>query len=167
MTVSAEQVRSAFDELVDTLDVPLLVVTVEAGGDRAGCLIGFHTQVSIEPPRYLVALSQQNRTFRVARAATHLGIHTIPAARRDLAELFGGHTGDDVDKFSACRWRPAHDGTPVLADAAAWFVGRCLEQRSLGDHMGVLLEPVEVSAVTSTPLLTMRTLGPLEPGHEP
>lgn len=162
-----EPLRSAFDDLLATLDAPLTIVTAASQGERAGCLVSFHTPASIAPQRYLVALSPENRTFRVTGSASHLGVHTIPASRRDLAELFGGQTGDEVDKFAACRWRAWRDGTPLLADAAGWFVGRCLQSVPLGDHTGVLLEPVEVSPTPSTELLTSGGLGPLQPGHEP
>src|SRR4051794_41781759 len=55
----------AVHELIDELDYPMFIVTVAAGGERAGCLVGFATQCSINPPRFLVCLSDKNRTFRV------------------------------------------------------------------------------------------------------
>ena len=30
----------------------MVVVTTAQGDERAGCLVGFHAQSSIEPPRY-------------------------------------------------------------------------------------------------------------------
>ena len=42
--------QAAFDRLVNRLDYPMLVVTAEADGERAGCLVGFATQCSIQPP---------------------------------------------------------------------------------------------------------------------
>ena len=40
-----------FDLLMSSADPPLIVVTTVAGGARAGCLVGFHGQASIEPKR--------------------------------------------------------------------------------------------------------------------
>ena len=34
-----------------------------------------------------------------------LGVHAVPADAADLAELFGGETGDEVDKFARTAWR--------------------------------------------------------------
>ena len=56
----------AFEKLVSMLDYPMYVVTTRAGDQRAGCLVGFTSQVSIGPPRFLVGLSDKNHTYRVA-----------------------------------------------------------------------------------------------------
>ena len=60
--------ESTFNSLVGDLDYPMFIVTVCAGGERAGCLIGFATQASIDPSRFLVCLS--HRTAPTAWAAT-------------------------------------------------------------------------------------------------
>lgn len=48
--MAAEQ---TFQRLVAQLDYPPFIATVAAEGERAGCLIGFATQCSIHPPRFL------------------------------------------------------------------------------------------------------------------
>ena len=45
---------NTFTKLVNQLDYSMLVVTAAANDERAGCLIGFASQVSIHPPRFLV-----------------------------------------------------------------------------------------------------------------
>jgi hypothetical protein len=37
----APKARAALDRLSNGLDFPMLVVTAEADGERAGCLVGF------------------------------------------------------------------------------------------------------------------------------
>ena len=64
--------------LVSALDYPMFIVTVAAGDERAGCLVGFATQCSIDPPRFLVCISDKNRTFRVARDADTMVVHLVP-----------------------------------------------------------------------------------------
>src|SRR3712207_2418732 len=91
-------------QLVSELDYPMFIVTVTDGTEHSGCLIGFATQCSINPPRFLVCLSDKNHTFRVAREAEVMVVHLVPASADGLAELFGSRTGDDVDKFSLCEW---------------------------------------------------------------
>ena len=49
--------REAFDDVMASLDPPMAVVTAASGGERAGCLVGFHAQCSIDPPRFLVDVS--------------------------------------------------------------------------------------------------------------
>ncbi|RSS52863.1 flavin reductase [Streptomyces sp. WAC07061] len=128
--------------LAEAMDGAMYVVTAAAGGRRAGCLVGFASQCSIDPPRFVVWLSTENRTYDVARAARHLTVHVLGRDQRALAELFGGRTGDDVDKFARTAWEPGLDGSPVLSDVRVWFTGRV--ERVLeagGDHVGFVLAP--------------------------
>ena len=157
-----------FQQLMAQLDYSLLIVTAAADGERAGCLVGFASQVSIHPPRFLVGLSVKNRTYRVARAgAGTLVVHFVPEQAEDLAQLFGGETGDEVDKFTRCRWQPGPGGAPVLDDLDDWFAGRVLETIPFGDHCGFLLEPIDGEAHRSGSPLTFRRAKRIEPGHEP
>lgn len=132
----------AFEDLVAALDYPMFVVTAHAKHELSGCLVGFASQTSIDPPRFLVGLSKRNRTFRVAADAAHLAVHVFDREHLDIPTLFGGRTGDSFDKFAHCAWRSGPQGMPVLDCAAAWFVGKILERHALGDHVGYLLEPV-------------------------
>jgi flavin reductase (DIM6/NTAB) family NADH-FMN oxidoreductase RutF len=157
-----------FPRLMAQLDYPMLIVTAAAGEERAGCLVGFASQVSIDPPRFLVGLSVNNRTYRVANAgADVLAVHFVPEQAEDLAELFGGETDDEVDKFARCQWRDGPGGAPVLSQLEDWFAGRVLDRIPLGDHCGFLLEPIEGEAHRSGAPLTFRRAKRIEPGHEP
>src|SRR3954447_16234518 len=102
----------------------MFIVTASAADERAGCLVGFATQCSIDPLRFLVCLSDKNHTFGVAQGAEVLGVHVVPEGADALAELFGSQTGDAVDKFEQCSWRPGPGGAPILDDCGNWFAGR-------------------------------------------
>ena len=56
-----------FNAFVTHLEYPMYVVTAASGDERDGCLVGFATQCSIHPPRFLVCLSVKSRTFRIAK----------------------------------------------------------------------------------------------------
>ncbi|MFK0203286.1 flavin reductase [Streptomyces lavendulae] len=77
------------DPFTDDLDGPVYVVTVAVGAERAGCLVGFASQCSIDRPRFIVWLSVANHTYRVARGAGYLTVHLLRRDDRALAELFG------------------------------------------------------------------------------
>jgi flavin reductase (DIM6/NTAB) family NADH-FMN oxidoreductase RutF len=158
----------AFDRLVATLDYPLFVVTTAADGERSGCLIGFATQCSIHPPRFLACLSVKNRTFEMARRAEHLAVHVLREDDKDTAELFGGETGDEVDKFAVAPWHPGPAGVPLLDGVEAWFVGRVLEVVDLGDHHGFVLEPVDADVDGAEPgdELSFQQMTDLDAGHQ-
>ncbi|MFF9604037.1 flavin reductase family protein [Streptomyces sp. NPDC014684] len=147
------------------LDPDLCVVTAAAGGERAGCLVGFASQCSMRPPRFTVWLSKANRTYEVARAARCLAVHLLTGDQRALLEIFGGETGDEVDKFARVPWREGPDGAVVLRDAAAWFVGTVLSRTDGGDHVGFVLDPVRGGGGRGGPLLRLSDAKPVEPGH--
>jgi flavin reductase (DIM6/NTAB) family NADH-FMN oxidoreductase RutF len=156
-----------FEKLVSLLDYPMYVITTRADGQSAGCLVGFTSQVSIRPARFLAGLSKRNHTYRVAQHAEHLAVHVVPRRHCELVRLFGGETGDQTDKFARCRWRPGPKGLPILEDAAGWFVGAVLSRFDLGDHVGFLLEPVAGEAPdTFEDLVTFSDVRDLDPGHE-
>jgi flavin reductase (DIM6/NTAB) family NADH-FMN oxidoreductase RutF len=157
----------AFDKLVSLLNYPMYVVTTQADGVAAGCLVGFASQASINPPRFLIGLSRKNHTFRVAADATHLGVHVFDRKHLDVVKLFGSQTGDTVNKFDQCRWHSGPAQTPILDDAAAWFAGKILDRFSLGDHVGHLLEPVGGSPPRELEQwVCYGDVRDLEPGHE-
>lgn len=154
-----------FGEFVDGLDYPLYVVTAARGDERSGCLVGFTSQVSIDPPRMLVCISDKNHTHPVAREAELLAVHLLSPEQQHLAELFGEETGDDTDKFAHCSWHPGPGGVPVLDDCARHMVGRVLQRIPFGDHLGLLLEPVETSVSARPVAYSLRDAADMEPGH--
>ncbi|HEY6595380.1 MAG TPA: flavin reductase family protein [Asanoa sp.] len=158
--------EETFQRLVAQLDYPMFIATVAAGGERAGCLIGFATQCSIDPPRFLAGISDKNRTFRVARGADTMAVHLVPEDAGDLAELFGGETGDEVDKFARCDWREGPGGVPLLDGCPNRFAGRIVERIHFGDHVGMVLEPFFAEADEESAQLGFHRAQRIEPGHE-
>jgi flavin reductase (DIM6/NTAB) family NADH-FMN oxidoreductase RutF len=157
--------QHGFVELAREIDYAMYVVTAAADGERAGCLVGFTTQSSIHPARFLVCLSRLNHTYRVACRADVLAVHVVGADQTELAELFGGETGDEVDKLARCAWRPGPDGVPLIEAFPDWFAGRVLDRLDLGDHVGFLLEPIAGQAGRGPRPLTFHRARRIEPGH--
>lgn len=135
-----------FVDIVTALDYPMVIITVRSGDERSGCLVGFAHQASIDPPRFAVWLSKKNHTFRVADRAGHLAVHFPGRGDRQLAELFGGETGDQVDKFERVPWHDGPEGVPILDGVPRWFVGRIAERFDSGDHVCFMLVPVAAEA---------------------
>jgi flavin reductase (DIM6/NTAB) family NADH-FMN oxidoreductase RutF len=162
----SDAARQVFEAFVRALDTDILIVTAAAGAQRDGCVVGFHTQTSIDPSRLLVCLSDKNRTYRIAQAAGVLAVHLVPPDAVDLAALFGGETGDEVDKLAECAWHPGPGGAPVLERCPNWIAGRVLQRLPLGDHGGFLLDPVGGQATSGARGLRLSEMPPIEPGHE-
>ena len=93
-------------------------------------------------------------------------MHFLGADDRELAELFGSTSGEDVDKFERCEWTPGPDGVPVLTDVADRFVGRRSGLLDVGDdHVCLVLDPIE-SHVGEGPLLGLRDVIDIDAGHD-
>ena len=157
-------VRADFNAIVGNLEYPMFIVTARAGDERLGCLIGFATQTSIDPPRFAVCLSRQNRTHRQGRDSPVLAVHCVPADAPDLAELFGGLTGDEVDKFARVAWHEGPGGVPILDRCRNWFVGRVVARVPAGDHDAFLLEPIAAQAGEQEDF-TFHMAKRIAPGH--
>lgn len=164
MTVGDD--RGTFDDLMARLDPPMAVVTTVVEGERAGCLVGFHAQCAIEPPRYAVWLSRANDTYRVGALAEVFAVHLLREGDHDLAALFGGETGDDVDKFARCDWTEGEAGVPLLDACPDRFVGRRVGLVDADtDHVCVVLEPLAAEAGPPLARLRLHEVDDVEPGH--
>lgn len=159
--------EAAFQNLVGDLDYPMTIVTASSGGEKSGCLVGFATQCSIHPPRYAVWISRQNHTLTVAREASVLAVHFPSVDDRPLAELFGGETADEVDKFARCRWREGPAGVPVLEDCTRWFAGEVVQRLPTDDHVGFVLAPIHAESGPWAGQLGFQTAKTIPPGHQP
>ncbi len=132
----------AFEALMGAIDHTMVILTTATDDARAGCLVGFHSQCGIDPPRYAVWVSKANHTYRVAAAAETFAVHVLRSDHLALAELFGGESGDDVDKFAQCSWTAGPDGVPLLDACGDRFVGRRVELVDVGaDHVCLVLAP--------------------------
>jgi flavin reductase (DIM6/NTAB) family NADH-FMN oxidoreductase RutF len=161
-------VAGAFERLVAAMDGAMVAVTAAAGDEADGCLVGFHSQCSIDPPRYAVWLSRANRTHELARSATHLAVHLLPAGQRGLATLLGGTTGDDLDKLAAVRWEPGPGGAPLLEPLRSRFVGEIVARPTggeEGDHDLFVLAVVSAEGPPASPM-RLSDVRDIEPGHD-
>lgn len=165
-TVQLDVSDDPFAVLTTSLDPAMAVVTAADGDEWAGCLVGFHCQASIDPRRYGVWLSKANHTYRVALRATHLGVHLLADGDRQLAELFGTRSGDEVDKFAGLAHEVGPGGVPLLAAVPHRFVlRRTVLVDEGGDHVHLVGEPVDVTAAGPLRPLRMSQVADLTPGH--
>lgn len=132
-----------FDDLMADINQPLAIVTTASGGVRAGCVVGFHAQCAIDPPEYAVWLSKANHTYRVGALGEYFAVHFLTRDDHDLADLFGGRSQEDTDKFARCSWSSGPDGVPLLERVPNRFVGRRHAWLDPGaDHTCLVLRPV-------------------------
>lgn len=164
----ADEGEAAFNAAMGQLDMPMQIVTAAAPdeGERGGCLVGFASQCSIDPPRFMVWLSKKNHTLKIARRAAVLAVHFPTPDQLDIAARFGTRSGDDVDKLASERWHEGPQGVPILDDIQRWFAGRVTERFDAGDHVAFMLEPIAGSVEVDSPQLGFQAVKHLDPGHD-
>lgn len=158
-----------FDEIMASMNAPLVIVTTAFDDELAGCLIGFHTQSSIETRRYCLWVSKANHTYAVILRSPHLAVHFLSTSyeHRSLATLFGARTGDSADKFSQCDSTTEAHGVPILGACPNHMVARrtaLLDEG--GDHVCVVTEPIDVHFAGPFAPLRLSDVEDLTPGHE-
>jgi flavin reductase (DIM6/NTAB) family NADH-FMN oxidoreductase RutF len=157
----------AFDAVMAQLDAPMAIVTTCSDTDRAGCLIGFHSQSGIAPSSLSLWLSKANHTFRVGCFAEVFAVHFLSIDDVALAELFGTVSGDDVDKFGRCRWHEGPDGVPLLDGCADVVVGRKAALLDTGtDHVCLVLDPIDATSGGRFTPLRLSDVAGLRAGHD-
>lgn len=164
-----DPVRDAFDECVAWTDPAMVAVLAEADGQVDVCLVGFHCQCSMEPVRYAVWLSHDNRTFRVASQARELTVHFLDDDQHDLAERAGATSLDrDPSKLERLRVERDPSGSLRLSEARGWFTGTIVEVVPGGDHTAFVLEPRTTGTAGTDdhrPPLRFLAARDITPGH--
>lgn len=164
--VSAGDPATDLAPFFERVDYPYYVLTARAGDEEmSGCLAGFVTQCSIDPPNFLACISRLNHTLGVAVRSSAMGLHLLGEDQLDMARLFGEQTGDAVDKFDDVDWRIGTTGAPLLTDVSLALEGAILGHFSVGDHEAFLVRAVRAVAGPGRGLLTHRKSPRLHPGH--
>jgi NADH-quinone oxidoreductase subunit J len=89
MADDSRDADGSFDDVMGVLDRSMIIVTTcGADGERSGCLVGFSTQCSIDPGRFLVCLSRTNHTFAVAQEADFLAAVQVIVYAGAIVVLF-------------------------------------------------------------------------------
>ncbi len=159
--------EDSWSEILTSLDTPLVVVTTAIGSERAGCVVGFHSQSSMDPGRFTIWLSKANHTYRVALRASHLAVHFLSIGDLAVAEHFGTLTGDTTDKFADVPTTSGPGGVPILQDWPRWLVARRVALLDEGgDHVCVVTEPLTVHSSGPFEPLRLSHAEGLTPGHE-
>ena len=154
------------DEIAQSLDAAFVVVTAAHNQRRAGCLVGFHAQASIDPQRYCVWLSRANHTLLVATASTHVGVHFLASSDLELARRFGTQCSETSDKFAGLEVTTGPGGVPVLSDCRHRLVLRRTALIDGGDHVGLIGQIVEAHGDGTFAPLRLTQASDLEPGHD-
>ena len=134
----------------------LYVVSAEADGRRAGCVINTAVQVTSQPPRVSVAVNKENVTADVIEAA---GAFTVTAIDKtaDMPYIgnFGFRSSDTYDKFEKYGCETSAVGSPYSPEhVCALLACRLVDTVDVGTHFLFIGEVVDAQVLSDEEPLT-------------
>ena len=134
----------------------LYVVSAEADGRRAGCVVNTAVQVTSQPPRVSVAVNKENVTADVIEAA---GAFTVTAIDKtaDMPYIgnFGFRSSDTYDKFEKYGCETSAVGSPYSPEhVCALLACRLVDTVDVGTHFLFIGEVVDAQVLSDEEPLT-------------
>lgn len=134
----------------------LYVVSAEADGTKAGCVVNTAVQVTAEPIRMTVAVHKDNVTSGVIAKA---GAFTVTAIDQtaDMPYIgnFGFRSSDTYDKFEKYETAISEVGSPYCPEhACAVYACKLIDSVDVGTHYLFVGEVVQADRLSDEPPLT-------------
>ena len=134
----------------------LYVVSAEADGQKAGCVINTATQVTAEPARLMVAVHKDNVTTGVIERA---GAFTVTAIDKtaDMPYIgnFGFRTSANYDKFEKYGCETSAVGSPYSPEhACALLACKVVQTVDVGTHLLFIGDVVDARKLSDEEPLT-------------
>lgn len=147
----------------------LYIVTSQADGQRAGCVVNTLSQVTAEPPKLTVAVSKQNVTTDVIRKAERfVGAVLGKEADMPLIGRFGFRSSRDLDKFDGISYAEDEAGIPYPTDhIVARYSCRVVDEVDLGTHVLFVAEVEEAVTLSEEEPMTYAYYHAVKKGKTP
>ena len=139
-----------------TMTCGLYVVSAEAEGRRAGCVVNTAVQVTSAPPQISVAVNKDNATAGVIAKAGAFAV-TVIDKTADMSFIgdFGFHSSDSYDKFAGHEvHRTALDAPFTPEHAAAVFSCWLTRTVDVGTHWLFIGEVVDAERLSDAEPIT-------------
>jgi flavin reductase (DIM6/NTAB) family NADH-FMN oxidoreductase RutF len=126
---AAEATEKTFREAMRHLAGGVCIVTVGAGGDRAGVTATSVSSLCAEPPTLLVCVNRASPCYAALTRFGAFAVNVLSADQREFAERFAsGSSLKQSERFRGGRWLALPSGAHCLADSIAVF-GCDVEER--------------------------------------
>lgn len=123
-------------DLFGTLTQGVYVVGVAQGERHNAFTASWVMQVSFDPPMLVLSINPTHWSYQLLTASQAFSVNVLKKGQLELAAHFGGPAKGE--KLARVEWKPGRRGTPLLADALAWFECEVAGEYPAGDHVLVL-----------------------------
>jgi len=127
-----------------------VVTACDAQGNPVGLTVSSFSPVSLHPPLILWSLGVHSSLLPLFQQASCYAVNVLRENQLDLCLQFAQR---GVDRFAGVAWQPGACGTPLLANALAWFECKNRSQYTEGDHMIFVGEVQDYSYAEGSPLI--------------
>ncbi|MBA4376233.1 MAG: hypothetical protein C0401_08700 [Anaerolinea sp.] len=90
------------------------IVTAENDGVLHGMTVGSLVSISIDPPRVVVTLANNTRTYKLVADSGFFGVTLLSAEQEVVSDRFAGRIPDEGDRFAGLETMRLSQGIPVL-----------------------------------------------------
>jgi len=137
------------------------VIGVAAGDRHNAFTAAWLMPVSFDPLLLALSINPHHSSYGLLRQGGSFSVNVLSRGQLDVARHFGGPAS--TDKLASVIWRNGRGGTPLLADALAWFECDLAGECPAGDHVLVLGRVVNGTLLRSDAApLTYRETGDMD-----
>ena len=131
---------------------PVVVVTVDANGQRVGLTITSFASLSLDPPLVGVAVAQHAALHELVREAGAFAVSILAAGQDHLAQHFARGV-PPIAMWEGIEWRSGATAAPLLDGSLGWVECRVVDRCPAGDHTLFVGEVVSSEHGRSAPAL--------------
>jgi flavin reductase (DIM6/NTAB) family NADH-FMN oxidoreductase RutF len=137
----------------------LYVATAHAGEKYAAGTVTWLSQCSFAPPLVMAGIRRDSALYKVIKTSHAFAVHIVGKGQKKMATTFFKTAEVDGDTISGYRFEAGKTGSPILADAPAWFECRVVDVVKRGDHAVFVAEVVAAGVRHEEEPLTVRAAG--------
>ena len=140
----------------DKLSYGLYIVSSEAGGKAAGCIVNTLGQVTVSPVQVAVTINKENQTTRTILESGKVSATGLAeSASMEQIGRFGFQCSRDVDKFAGFAWARDINGVPYVTEqCAARFACTVVNEVDLGTHILFVARVDDWAVLDDVPQMT-------------
>jgi flavin reductase len=111
----------------------VVVLTVDAGGERLGLTVSSLVSLSLEPPLVGVSISRQAAMHELLREAGGFAVSLLAGGQEWLAQHFARGV-PPIGMWHGIATEEGARGAPLLVGALGWLECRTAAEHETGDH---------------------------------
>jgi flavin reductase (DIM6/NTAB) family NADH-FMN oxidoreductase RutF len=119
--------------LMRAVPQPVSVVTVDAGGQKAGLTVVSLVSLSLEPPLVGVAVGRHAALHELLREAGAFAVSILATGQEAVAQHFARGV-PPIILWQGLETRTGELGAPLLEGALGWIECRLASEHPTGDH---------------------------------